>query len=465
MLLKSCPIRCRGLFAALVVAICIPPARPLAQSAETIKAFEKGPHTGPVEEALVGLRADITFRDGTHQIRHCNGLMLRCDGFVLAPTSFFFSGNPKNPTVNHVITAFLYPGTDQEKRVPGRLPTVFGQSPLNKSERLKLGYAVLKLDEVHVPALRTLLPAALNPGDPAQIVWSAWDAAHNRFLPAQRRAVQLGENLMDKKKLAMGRAVFLDTAAEVPAGATLVGPEEKGIGFTAEASSSAQKEFLTFAVLGYATNCISPQTSADAQFPQVLLDREQRRLKLETEVQGHGGFGKQLPPKITSVGEATESAVGTRKPEQGMVGSAPDMVYVPGGPVRMPPGVLQFQSDMQGQSTACVAPFLIDKYEVTNRQYYAFWKSLPETVRQDKDKRFFTTRSPGRMPIRRFPPIWQTYPCSACGQRARSPTPPGPASDCRRPTSGAWRRSARRVKLRSRSGSRTTSPTAGGLRT
>ena len=32
-----------------------------------------------------------------------------------------------------------------------------------------------------------------------------------------------------------------------------------------------------------------------------------------------------------------------------------------------------------------VAPFLIDKYEVTNAQYLEFWKSLPEKRRKDPD--------------------------------------------------------------------------------
>ena len=37
---------------------------------------------------------------------------------------------------------------------------------------------------------------------------------------------------------------------------------------------------------------------------------------------------------------------------------------------------------MQGATTACVVPFLIDRYEVTNSQYLTFWNAQPEKQRR-----------------------------------------------------------------------------------
>src|SRR5262249_11007991 len=39
---------------------------------------------------------------------------------------------------------------------------------------------------------------------------------------------------------------------------------------------------------------------------------------------------------------------------------------------------------MERPGTACVAPFKIDQYEVTNAQYLAFWNSLSDSERNDR---------------------------------------------------------------------------------
>ena len=52
-----------------------------AQSVETIHKFEADPHIGAPEEALVGLIVTNRADDGSVQIRHGNGIFIRCDGF------------------------------------------------------------------------------------------------------------------------------------------------------------------------------------------------------------------------------------------------------------------------------------------------------------------------------------------------------------------------------------------------
>ena len=58
---------------------------------------------------------------------------------------------------------------------------------------------------------------------------------------------------------------------------------------------------------------------------------------------------------------------------------------MPGGPIMLPKVLNDLQLDLENSRIGCVAPFLIDKYEVTNAQYLEFWKSLPEKRRKDPD--------------------------------------------------------------------------------
>ena len=37
---------------------------------------------------------------------------------------------------------------------------------------------------------------------------------------------------------------------------------------------------------------------------------------------------------------------------------------------------------MEGDGTACVAPFQIDQFEVTNEDYLAYWQSVPAEKRK-----------------------------------------------------------------------------------
>ena len=93
--------------------------------------------------------------------------------------------------------------------------------------------------------------------------------------------------------------------------------------------------FLSFDLLHLATNCVSAVPTTDAQFANSKLD----------------------------TGE---------------------MISIPGGPVSANWVLSEaLQQDMAGATVARVAPFKIDKDEVTNARYLQFWKSLTEADRKE----------------------------------------------------------------------------------
>src|SRR6266540_2700990 len=52
--------------------------------------MERGPHTGSLQDALVGVEVTAASSDGAvKRIHRGTGLILRCDGFVLVPTALF----------------------------------------------------------------------------------------------------------------------------------------------------------------------------------------------------------------------------------------------------------------------------------------------------------------------------------------------------------------------------------------
>src|SRR5512138_1092616 len=53
-------------------------------------AIQDDGHTGPAEAAIVGIEAVTTTKDGAaQQVRRANGVIIRWDGFVLAPAGLF----------------------------------------------------------------------------------------------------------------------------------------------------------------------------------------------------------------------------------------------------------------------------------------------------------------------------------------------------------------------------------------
>src|SRR4051812_3188251 len=91
--LSGCPpeersVRMRfniGMQAACAVALLF-----ILPNSASISSAQFGSHTGPVESAIVGIEVVNTTKDGAaQQVRRGNGLIIRCDGFVLAPGWLF----------------------------------------------------------------------------------------------------------------------------------------------------------------------------------------------------------------------------------------------------------------------------------------------------------------------------------------------------------------------------------------
>src|SRR5258708_22794456 len=112
----------------------------LSQSPDLIAKFERGPHIGKVEDALVAVEVINTSSDGIAQPpRRVNGLILRCDGFIIAPSGVFdyTRTGASQFADSQSVSVGLNPGTSIEKRFPAPRPHWIAQG---------LGYAALKDD-------------------------------------------------------------------------------------------------------------------------------------------------------------------------------------------------------------------------------------------------------------------------------------------------------------------------------
>lgn len=349
-----------------------------AQSPEVLAQYQTGPHTTEaVEETVVGVEVVSRGGDGSGETHRGSGFLLRADGFLLASVATVptLPKRQNDPNSVEKITVTLFPGTEKARRLPAVRAVPVPNIRLTDAEA-DLGYIALRIQNFHAPALKTLLPDALPEDADAQIYWCAAQE-DGTFGPVQHRAVRLKKDEKpeakagDKKaeKVEQETLRFAEPLEGVPTGAVVVGPEGKAIGLTTwKPADNGFTRFVTFAPLHQVTNCVTPVPTTDAEF--------EKRMKsvmppipaaaLPDEAKGAGGDGQEAKPE----------AKGAGKP--GMVG---DMVRVAGGPVRLPPVVQKYLRDMRGDSAACVAPFLIDQYEVTNGQYLAFWNALPEKQR------------------------------------------------------------------------------------
>ena len=357
---------CAGL--SLWASLCVP-VRVRARSPQTLEAFAKGPQLGTIEDALVGLIVTNKAKDGTVQTRHGNGLILRSDGFVVAPAALFNTRNVEGAAPNlpdQSLTVVLYPGTAKEQRLPAHRPNWYGYLPMG-NPRYALRYAVFKIDNIHVPALRTLLPDTLQPGDAVQVAWSEWDEATQRFKAAQtcqcavgKRAPQPAGDKTPPQHLAQSTP-FAQPLQSVTLGAVVIGSDNMAVGLVPGSAPSNATAFANFDSLHLATNCVTPLPISDADFTRKVW-----------QAPGILAGRRRVTNPNADKPDAAKLAV-----------TAPGMVAVPGGPVRLPASVQALQWDMERSTTACVAPFLIDQFEVTNQQYWEFWQSLPEKMQND----------------------------------------------------------------------------------
>src|SRR6185503_7505481 len=76
-------------------------------------------HTGSIEVALVGIEVvNAAAASPNRAVRHGNGFVIRCDGFILAPSELFTqtrTAGLREPD-EQTVTVFLHPGTSRETR-------------------------------------------------------------------------------------------------------------------------------------------------------------------------------------------------------------------------------------------------------------------------------------------------------------------------------------------------------------
>src|SRR5689334_6214742 len=85
-----------------------------------LQSLEKLPHTGSVDEALVGIRVTGTKSNGTPMApRYGNGFVLRCDGFLVVPFDLFNLSPDSTPSApeTQTIHVTFRPGSDREQKV------------------------------------------------------------------------------------------------------------------------------------------------------------------------------------------------------------------------------------------------------------------------------------------------------------------------------------------------------------
>ena len=326
--------------AALGFAFCFPLGWTLASqklrtrepSAPVSTAMEKGPHFGEPEETVVAVEVTNL---ASRISRRASGLILRCDGFVLCPSSLFALREGEKRADEFQVTVVHRPGTARESRMAGRVPRFMPRD---------LGYAVFKVDDVHLPAARISLPDGIEPGDSLETLVLPRDAAGQRYLPIIRRRLTVAESQNPPESLVNGDVRLAPLDLPISAGSVLLNPDRRVIGMIAEDGKPAA--FLSFEILTQATNCVAPSPWKPKPAPiDCSIDLQ------EPEAKGGDGGG---------------------------------MVAIPGGPVRMPFSLTTEQPDMESAAVACVGEFEIDRFEVTNEQYLAFRNSLPGADRKNK---------------------------------------------------------------------------------
>jgi hypothetical protein len=326
-----------------------------------LREFLVGTHTGPADEAVVGVEVINQAKGGATETRRCSGLLIRCDGFFLLPpafTSLAMSGGAE--AVKQTVRITLNPGTPKERRSFAYIRHYIVDG---------IDMTVMKAQDVHAPSARPLMPTGLKPGDEVELAWTDWDAAAGKFSPVKRRKTRLGTqpSEAEQKKLAwqLGEIPLEETQEGVQSGAAVIGPDGMAVGLL-PGSAKRHDRFTSFSVLDRVTNCVVAAPTTDEEFARLQ--------KLEKDAANPAADAQQEADPAQTVGAKAEHPVN-------------DMVEIPGGPVRLPALFLQDQRDMCAETIACMPAFKIDRYKVSNREYYEFWRSIPEKERAKREVR------------------------------------------------------------------------------
>ncbi len=346
--------------ACMVLLLSVLPHAGLCQSAETLKAFEKGPHVGPAQTALVGVTVTITQKDGTQTVRRGNGFVLRCDGYVLFPSSMLVLEDGKG-TLSVSVT--LRPGTGEAvaKAVNPRIAADYDG-----------GLVQVKAHGVHVPALRTLLPDTLKPGDELMVVCAPLGEG-GKFGPVQYRHAALGELPKERSKSPAAMLPFAAPVEDVPAGAVVTGPDGMAVGMVlGRGGSAAAKEFVTFESLNRATGCVVPVPTPEGPF--------EARLNVRRDTDGSSS--EEEKPKAEAVDEMVDVPGGPVVLPAAWFGQQVDLVLAAKNVFDVAEEASSTRVEMERDRVACVAPFRMDRDQVTNQRYLTFWSTLPRDDRR-----------------------------------------------------------------------------------
>ena len=319
---------------------------------ELIKRYETEKHIGTIDEALVGIT--VEYHDAAGKlidVRHGNGVVVRCDVFILAPEGLYRNRPGIKIDAQSSTYLHLYPGTAKEVKISVKPPFEYN---------LDGNVYLLRSKTIHVPAVRCLLPEGIKKGEDLESVSSDWDAVSKRFLKPSHHAVHRGDPSLDSAKLWTSK--LEETLENVMAGSVIVTSEGMLFGMTSGYDGTYRRsEFFNMSLLDRVTSSVAAIPTTEASF---LADHP------------------KIKPVTKDENFALSGAIKTlifEDPE----GSSDGMASVPGGPVIVPSNIVTFKKELSNASIVCTAPFQIDKYEVTNEDYYKFWKELKPAQQQE----------------------------------------------------------------------------------
>ena len=309
-----------------------------AQNASTLKKFQTEKHLGTIEDALVGIT--VTYINDEKQVvetRHGNGIVIRCDGFVLAPEEIFLNRPGKRFKARYVVQIVFHPGSETETTAIAAHPYYFPTTA---------GCLALKVTNVHSPAIQCLLPYTIKKDDELEVVSSVWSEASKRFSKPERRKVHRGNP--DKDDLKLFASQFAEPLDQAFAGSAVIGEEGMLVGII-DGYDGVEKSlsFRNMSILDKVTNCVGAMPTTKAKFEEL------NPIAADSDDPAASKNSEEETKKEYSEGE---------------------MVSISGGPLNIPLRVLPNQTELIGAGVACLPPFKIDKYQVTNEEYLKFWK-------------------------------------------------------------------------------------------
>ncbi len=307
-----------------------PPADPLPVPEPT--AVDREPyirwktHFGTPSDAVVHVR--VTRKDastGETQVREGSGLVVRCDGFVLAPARLLSpsmtlsTGEVRPVPLKDKVALLTFAAADGQTPPPQPVPhpRYYERHP---------DFALVKVNDQHLKGLPMLAPKNVHEGMALQVVY----ARPARTDPARPRRWRSRRSRANRKRA--GRAFpspAAGRASPAPSSSTPlpVWPSASCPARRRRAAPPPAPAFVTFAGFHRISNAVA----------------------LLPDPGAHERSGRVAP------GQERDG-----------------MVWVPGGPTVLTDKMAARYAALYGKWIACTPGFWIDKHEVTNGQYREF---------------------------------------------------------------------------------------------